>query len=61
MKALSALGQSAPGTSSGLIPGFFEAFSERAGDPDVDLAPWSPGAKLPNNDRANARTYVEMR
>eukprot|EP00969_Alexandrium_andersonii_P220128 9722030-Alexandrium_andersonii.AAC.1 len=41
MKALFALEHPAPGTCSGLIPEFFEAFFEWAGDPNVDLAPWA--------------------
>eukprot|EP00969_Alexandrium_andersonii_P117392 5193150-Alexandrium_andersonii.AAC.1 len=40
MKALLALGRPASGAGPGLIPEFFEAFFEGAGDPDVDLAPW---------------------
>eukprot|EP00969_Alexandrium_andersonii_P215717 9528721-Alexandrium_andersonii.AAC.1 len=34
METLQALGHSASGARPGLIPGFFEAFSEWAGDPD---------------------------
>eukprot|EP00969_Alexandrium_andersonii_P169242 7481769-Alexandrium_andersonii.AAC.1 len=40
MKALLALRRPAPSAGSGLILAFCEAFSEIAGDPDVDFAPW---------------------